>query len=77
MLKKKKGGNTNETFFEDIKREIAIMKKLQHPNVLRLFEVLDDPNVRVLYLCMYLRVHTYIYAFMYRRRYIPFLGLTI
>lgn len=47
MLKKKKGGNTTETYFEDIKREIAIMKKLQHPNVLKLFEVLDDPKVRI------------------------------
>lgn len=52
MLKKKKGGNTNETYFEDIKREIAIMKKLEHPNVLRLFEVLDDPNVNKLYLVL-------------------------
>lgn len=45
MLKKRKGGNTSETYFEDIKREIAIMKKLSHPNVLKLFEVLDDPKV--------------------------------
>ena len=45
MLKKKKGGHSSETYFEDIKREIAIMKKLLHPNVLRLFEVLDDPKV--------------------------------
>jgi [calcium/calmodulin-dependent protein kinase] kinase len=45
FLKKKKNGKTSETYFEDIKREIAIMKKLLHPNVLRLFEVLDDPNV--------------------------------
>ena len=52
MLKKKKGGNTTETYFEDIKREIAIMKKLEHPNVLRLFEVLDDPNVNKLYLVL-------------------------
>ena len=47
FLKKKKNGKSDETFFEDIKREIAIMKKLLHPNVLRLFEVLDDPKVRL------------------------------
>lgn len=45
FLKKKKNGKTSETYFEDIKREIAIMKKLLHPNVLRLYEVLDDPKV--------------------------------
>ncbi len=45
MLNKKKNGKTSETYFEDIKREIAIMKKLLHPNVLRLYEVLDDPKV--------------------------------
>ena len=39
MLRKKKGGATEETYFEDVKREIAVMKKLLHPNVLRLFEV--------------------------------------
>lgn len=45
FLKKRKNGKTSETYFEDIKREIAIMKKLLHPNILRLFEVLDDPKV--------------------------------
>jgi serine/threonine protein kinase len=52
MLKKKKGGANSETYFEDIKREIAIMKKLLHPNVLRLYEVLDDPKVNKLYLLL-------------------------
>ena len=35
-----------ETFMDSIKTEIAIMKKVQHPNVLRLYEVMDDPKVR-------------------------------
>lgn len=29
---------------ENIEREVAILKKLDHPNVVRLFEVLDDPQ---------------------------------
>ena len=30
--------------FELIKEEIAIMKKLNHPNLVTLIEVLDDPE---------------------------------
>lgn len=52
FLKKKKNGKTTETYFEDIKREIAIMKKLLHPNILRLYEVLDDPKVNKMYLVL-------------------------
>jgi len=29
---------------DNIGREIAILKKLDHPNVVKLIEVLDDPN---------------------------------
>ena len=36
--------------YEDIKREIEIMKLLNHKNVLRLYEVMDDPKVNKLYL---------------------------
>ena len=31
-------------------KEIAILKKLDHPNVVKLIEVLDDPNED--YLCL-------------------------
>jgi hypothetical protein len=51
MLKKKKVGQ-DSSHLDDVKREIAIMKKLSHPNVLRLYEVMDDPNVNKLYLVL-------------------------
>ncbi|CAO1634173.1 unnamed protein product [Jaminaea pallidilutea] len=35
---------------ELIRRELAIMKKLDHPNVISLFEVLDDPSRDELYM---------------------------
>lgn len=33
-----------------VQREIAILKKLSHPNVVRLVEVLDDPDDNYLYM---------------------------
>ena len=35
---------------QKIRREIAIMKKCIHPNVVRLIEVIDDPRARKIYL---------------------------
>ena len=35
---------------ERVRREIAILKKLDHPNVVRLVEVLDDPDQDNLYM---------------------------
>jgi len=35
---------------ERVHREIAILKKLDHPNVVRLVEVLDDPEEDNLYM---------------------------
>jgi len=36
--------NNNKQAFERIYKEIAILKKLDHPNVVKLIEVLDDLN---------------------------------
>ena len=33
-----------------IRREIAILKQVDHPHIIRLFEVLDDPNIDMLYM---------------------------
>jgi serine/threonine protein kinase len=35
-----------------VEKEIAIMKKLDHPHVVNLIEVLDDPTVDKLYIIM-------------------------
>jgi hypothetical protein len=36
-----------------VRREIAIMKKCVHPNVIVLREVMDDPNSKKIYLGMF------------------------
>ncbi|KNE66869.1 CAMKK/ELM protein kinase, variant [Allomyces macrogynus ATCC 38327] len=37
---------------EKIRREIAIMKKLRHPNVVQLYEVIDDPSSDKVYIVL-------------------------
>ncbi|KAJ3030184.1 UNVERIFIED_CONTAM: hypothetical protein HDU68_009825 [Siphonaria sp. JEL0065] len=51
--------NSNSTFdamnnmqFEKVKREIAILKKISHPNVVGLKEVIDDPEAEKIYLVL-------------------------
>ena len=61
VLKKKSLGKS-ASYLDDVKREIAIVKKLDHPNVLRLFEVMDDPKVNKLYL-----VVEYVLSFFYSK----------
>lgn len=36
-----------------IQKEIAIMKKCYHPNLVRLFEVIDDPRQEKIYISEY------------------------
>lgn len=43
------GNTATENPIELVRGEIAILKKLQHQNVVKLYEVLDDPdNVRLM-----------------------------
>jgi serine/threonine protein kinase len=37
---------------DDVYKEIEIMKKLDHPNIIKLYEIIDDPNSEKLYLIM-------------------------
>ncbi|KAI1300677.1 hypothetical protein EDD11_006056 [Mortierella claussenii] len=45
-------GRTQISNEQKIRREIAIMKKCIHPNVVRLIEVIDDPTARKIYLVL-------------------------
>ncbi|GAM24335.1 hypothetical protein SAMD00019534_075100 [Acytostelium subglobosum LB1] len=38
--------------YEDVMREIAIMKKLNHPNVVKMYEVINDPDEDCIYIVM-------------------------
>ena len=40
------------TALDEVYQEIAIMQKLDHQNIIRLYEVLDDPLQDKLYLVM-------------------------
>ncbi|CAD8131731.1 unnamed protein product [Paramecium octaurelia] len=38
--------------FQNVAKEIAIMKKLRHPNIIRLYEIIDSPNSNKMYMVM-------------------------
>eukprot|EP01132_Coremiostelium_polycephalum_P004248 gene4248-5317_t len=51
-LKKKSLGFGKGNAYEDVLKEIAIMKKMDHPNVVRLYEVINDPDEECIYMVM-------------------------
>ncbi len=51
------GMKARPTPWDNIGREIAILKKLDHPNVVKLYEVLDDPHQDELILGKYYIIH--------------------
>lgn len=48
--RKPHGKSGIENPIDRVYREVAILKKLDHPNVIKLVEVLDDPSEDSLYL---------------------------
>lgn len=47
----------NKYAYDSIQTEIAVLKKLDHPNIVRLFEIIDDPKHDKLYLITELVKH--------------------
>lgn len=45
-----RGRPIKSTDMDDLKKEVAILKKVEHPNVVRLYEVIDDVNCDKLYM---------------------------
>lgn len=47
---KKKKFNMNMTAYDQVKEELKVLKRMEHPNVIFLYEVIDDPNHENMYL---------------------------
>ena len=52
VLKKKRMGPQGSSALDTLAREIAVMKKINHPHCVQLFEVIDDPKAEKVYLVM-------------------------
>lgn len=43
-------GGHNHHLAETLRREVAVMKKLRHPNIVTLWEVIDDPKAQQIFM---------------------------
>ena len=50
LSKKHRFSRSTNSPHDKLLREIAIMKKLDHPNIVNLLQVIDDPGNQMLYL---------------------------
>lgn len=52
-----KSGPNNPYLAETLRREVAVMKKLRHPNIVSLLEVIDDPKAQQVFIIQVCVVH--------------------
>lgn len=62
LSKKKKrlgmnSGPNNPYLAETLRREVAVMKKLRHPNIVSLLEVIDDPKAQQIFIIQVCVMH--------------------
>lgn len=50
MDKRKRGQRLDRHLADTLRREVAVMKKLRHANIVTLWEVIDDPRAQQLYM---------------------------
>lgn len=50
ITKPKRGGQKRELLERSLRREVSAMQMLKHPNVVTLWEVIDDPRSRKVYM---------------------------
>lgn len=50
MDKRRRGQRAGQHLAETLRREVAVMKKLRHPNIVTLREVIDDPKAQQIYM---------------------------
>ncbi|CAB1110112.1 unnamed protein product [Ectocarpus sp. CCAP 1310/34] len=50
ITKSRRGGQKRELLERTLRREVSVMKILRHPNVVTLWEVIDDPRSRKVYM---------------------------
>jgi len=48
----KKKRNLSKSNYDELRREIQLMKNLNHSNIVRLYRVIDDPDSNFLYMVM-------------------------
>ncbi|PRP89060.1 hypothetical protein PROFUN_02338 [Planoprotostelium fungivorum] len=52
LMKRRFGVHNGRTHWDDVMREISIMKRLDHPNVIKVFEIINDPNDTKIHIVM-------------------------
>ncbi|CAM9764369.1 unnamed protein product, partial [Choristocarpus tenellus] len=50
VINKAKNGPRSDRLRESLQREVEVMKKLRHPNLVTLWEVIDDPRAQKVYM---------------------------